>query len=132
MPNKQEYKEMYLTMAREVEKAVRILIDASKNARKCICRQRMVRSKEYSTATGIEIRRDVSTPPYDFCWGDARMALHDERTGHRQNFVGRGQCAPPQSLSFRDSDRCHCRGNPYFFIIKGNTDCHTSVSTGSQ
>ena len=28
MPSKQEYKEMYLTMAREVEKAVRILIDA--------------------------------------------------------------------------------------------------------
>ena len=28
MPNEQEYKEMYLTMAREVEKAVRILIDA--------------------------------------------------------------------------------------------------------
>ena len=28
MPNEQEYKEMYLTTAREVEKAVRILIDA--------------------------------------------------------------------------------------------------------
>ena len=28
MPNEQEYKEMYLTMSREVEKAVRILIDA--------------------------------------------------------------------------------------------------------
>ena len=28
MPNDQEYKEMYLTMAREVEKAVRVLIDA--------------------------------------------------------------------------------------------------------
>lgn len=28
MPSGQEYKEMYLTMAREVEKAVRVLIDA--------------------------------------------------------------------------------------------------------